>query len=206
MNLLSQLASNKLYVGLAAGAAVLVLLTVALIIWRYRRAQRSKYGFRDERVATTMPDALKEVAAQARNELDEFDSKRGQRIVDVLLDYASVKGVHMGVYAVRLGPLSKVWWVGEKYPSSNKGIVAAVHVGRGRTKGFRAKVVVLKEAAEATALAAALKKAAQPRDTPLMHDSWGRPISFDGFPLLPTANAPVVDLAALAARATTKVA
>ena len=137
MNLLQQLASNKLYVAIAVAVAVLVLLTVVFIIWRHRRATRTKYGFRDERVATTMPDALKEVAAQARNELDEFDSKRGQRIVDVMLDYANAKGVNLGVYAVRLGPLSKVWWVGEKFPSHNKGILAAVHVGRGRTKGFR---------------------------------------------------------------------
>ena len=206
MNLLSQLASNKLYVAAAVGLVVLVLLAVVLIIWRHRRAARTKYGFRDERVATTTPDALRETVAQARNELDEFDSKRGQRIVDVLLDYANAKGEQLGVYAVRLGPLSKVWWVGEKYPSTNKGVVAAVHAGHRPGKGFRAKVVVLKEAAEAAALAAALKKAAQPRDTPLMHDSWGRPISFDGFPLPPTGHAPVVDLVALAARATTKVA
>lgn len=206
MNQLSQLASNKLVVAAAAALAVLVLLGLVLIIWRHRRAARTKYGFRDERVATTTPDALREVANQARNELDEFDSKRGQRIMDVMLDYASAKGVQLGVYAARLGPMSKVWWVGEKFPSSNKGIVAAVHVGRGRGKGFRAKVVVLKDAPEAAALAGALKKASQPRDAPLMHDSWGRPISFDGFPLLPAHNAPVVDLVALAARATTKVA
>ena len=101
---------------------------------------------------------------------------------------------------------AKVWWVGEKFPSTNKGIIAAVHAGRRPGKGFRSKVVVLKEAAEAPALAAALKRAAQPKDAPLMHDSWGRPIAFEGFPLLPTGNAPIVDLAALAARATPKVA
>ena len=206
MNLLSQLASNKFYLTAAVGLAVLVLLVLLVIVWRYRRSSRSKYGFLDERVATTAPAALRDVAAQAANELDEFDSKRGQRIVDVLLDYASAKGVQLGVYAVRLGPLAKVWWLGEKYPSTNKGIVAAVHAGRRPGKGFRAKVVVLKEAAEAPALAAALKKAAQPKDVPLMHDSWSRAISFDGFPLQPSGHAPVVDLVALAARATSKVA
>ena len=206
MNVLNQLLSNKLYLAAAIGLAVLLLLVAVLIIWRYRRASRTKYGFRDERVATTTPDALRETVAQAKNELDEFDSKRGQRIVDVLLDYASAKGEQFGVFAVRLGLLSKVWWVGEKYPSTNKGIVAAVHAGRRPGKGFRAKVVVLKEAPEATALAAALKKAAQPRDVPSMHDSWGRPISFDGFPLLPTGHAPVVDLVALAARTDHKAA
>jgi len=206
MKFLSQLASNKFYVAGAVAFAVLVLLGLVLIIWRYRRASRSKYGFRDERVATTSPAALRDTSAQAANELDEFDSKRGQRIVDVLLDYASAKGLQLGVYAVRLGPLSKVWWVGEKYPSTNKGIVAAVHAGRRPGKGFRAKVVVLKDAAESSTLAAALKKAAQPKDAPVLHDSWGRPIAFDGFPLLPTGHAPVVDLVALAARAVTKAA
>jgi len=39
-----------------------------------------------------------------------------------------------------------------------------------------------------------------------MHDSWSRAISFDGFPLQPSGHAPVVDLVALAARATSKVA
>jgi hypothetical protein len=206
MKFLSQLASNKFYAAAAVAFAVLVLLALVLVIWRYRRANRSKYGFRDERVATTSPAALRDTSVHAANELDEFDSKRGQRIVDVLLDYASAKGLQLGVYAVRLGPLSKVWWVGEKYPSTNKGIVAAVHAGRRPGKGFRSKVVVLKEAAEAPTLAAALKKAAQPKDAPLFHDSWGRPIAFDGFPLSPTGHAPVVDLVALAARASTRAA
>jgi hypothetical protein len=206
MNLLSQLASNKLYLAAAIACAVLVLLAVVVIIWRHRRASRSKYGFRAERDSATAPAPLRDAAARDSNELDEFDSKRGQRIADVLLDYANAKGPQLGVYAVRLGPLSKVWWVGEKFPSSNKGIVAAVHAGRRPGKGFRAKVVVLKEAAEADTLAAALKRAAQPKDAPLMHDSWGRPISFDAFPLLPTGNAPLVDLAAVAARAATKAA
>ncbi len=103
MKFLTQLASNKFYVAAAIALAVLVILALVLIIWRIRRANRSKYGFRDERVATTSPAALRDSAAQAANELDEFDSKRGQRIVDVLLDYASVKGLQLGVYAVRLG-------------------------------------------------------------------------------------------------------
>ncbi len=206
MKYLAQLASNKLYVAGAAAFAVLVLLGLVVIIWRYRRANRSKYGFRAERDAPSAPTPLRDAASRDGNELDEFDSKRGQRIADVLLDYAGAKGLQVGVYSVRLGPLAKVWWVGEKFPSTNKGIVAAVHAGRRPGKGFRSKVVVLKEAAEATALAAALKRAAQPKDAPQMHDSWGRPIAFDGFPLLPTGNAPIVDLAALAARAAPKVA
>jgi hypothetical protein len=81
-----------------------------------------------------------------------------------------------------------------------------VHAGRRPGKGFRSKVVVLKEAAEAPALAAALKRAAQPKDALLMHDSWGRPIAFDGFPLRPAGYLPVVDFVALAARASPKVA
>ncbi len=206
MKYLAQLASNKLYVAAAVAFAVLVLLGLAIIIWRYRRASRSKYGFRAEREAPTAPTPLRDATARESNELDEFDSKRGQRVADVLLDYASAKGLQVGVYTVRLGPLAKVWWVGEKFPSTNKGIIAAVHAGRRPGKGFRAKVVVLKDAAEAPALAAALKRAAQPKDAPLMHESWGRPIAFEGFPLLPTGNAPIVDLAALAARATPKVA
>jgi hypothetical protein len=54
--------------------------------------------------ASVLPGA----AAHEGNELDEFDSKRGQHFADVLPDYAGAKGLQEGDYAVRLGPLSKV--------------------------------------------------------------------------------------------------
>lgn len=207
MKFLAQFASNKLYLAAAAALLVLLLVGVVLIIWRHRRAsRRSKYGFRAEPDATSQPAVLTDPALPDTRELDQFISKRGQRIADVLLDYASAKGLGVGVYSARLGPQAKVWWVGEKHPTSNKGIIAAVHAGRRPGKGFRSKVVVLKDAAESDALASALKRAAQPRDAPVMHDSWGRPISFDNFPIQPTGGTPVVDLAAVAERASTKAA
>ncbi|MDE2399013.1 MAG: hypothetical protein KGM91_26535, partial [Burkholderiales bacterium] len=147
MKFLAQFASNKLYLAGAAALLVLLLLGVALIIWRHRRAQpRSKYGFMPEKEPTA-PTPLTDPALPDTRELDQFISKRGQRIADVLLDYAAAKGLGVGVYSARLGPTAKVWWVGEKHPTGNKGIIAAVHAGRRPSKGFRSKVVVLKDAA-----------------------------------------------------------
>jgi hypothetical protein len=190
---------SKMILAAAGGgaAAVVVLLVGFWLIWRRRAANRSKYGFSPG--PDTQPDTGStpaDLRGQPAGESEDFIRKRGQRVADVLLDYAKAKGLGPAVFLARLEGDAAIWWLGERVPQSNKGIIAAVHIGRRPGKGFRAKVVVLKAAEEATALAAALKRAAKPRDEPMLHDSWGRPISFDGFPLSTERAAAALDLSA----------
>ena len=73
-------------------------------------------------------------------------------------------------------------------------LIAAVHAGLRPRRGFRSKVVVLKDAAEVDALARALGRAAKSKFPPVRHDAWSMPITFEGFPLRPGDNHAIVDV------------
>lgn len=179
-----------LKVALLVGGVLLVLLVAGAIWWYVRRRRRqatSKFGFRADSQPAADPSrpplAVKQDETVIKTE--KFIRKRGERIAEVLVDYATVKGLKWGVYMARPRSNSCVWWIGDRYPSAPKTVIAAVHVGLGTVHGFRSKVVVLSEASEVDSLARALGRAAKPRATPGRSDGWNMPIAFPGFPLRP---------------------
>jgi hypothetical protein len=192
--------STAFKLALLVGVALLFILALGVLrfVGRKRRAASSKFGFTPERQKLAEPVALPPVAKQDETliKTERFIQKRGQRIVEVLVDYATVKGLKSGVYVARPYPNSCVWWIGDKHPSAPKTVVAAVHVGIGTVNGFRSKVVVLSDASEADALARALGRAARPRATPTRSDAWNVPISFPGFPIRAGDGAEITELRA----------
>ena len=164
------------------------------LLWRRRTSKRSRFGFKigSSRTASRRKDGNAESVPSAT---EAFVNRHGQRIADVLVDYAKAKGLRTGsVYSAWLQPEGCVWWVGEKFPSSPKDVIAAVHAGVRPLRGFRSKVMVLKDAAEVDALAKALGRAAKVKMPPIRHDAWNMPIAFEGFPLRPVDGEAIVDL------------
>ena len=190
-----------LKVALLVGAVLLVLLIAGATWWVVRRKQRpatSKFGFRADLHQAAAPSRPPLVVKQDETfiKTEKFIRKRGERIADVLVDYATVKGLKWGVYTARPRPNACVWWIGDKYPSAPKTVIAAVHVGLGTVHGFRSKVVVLNEASEVESLTRALGRAAKPRATPGRSDGWNMPIAFPGFPLRPGDGIEITELRA----------
>jgi hypothetical protein len=192
--------STALKVALLTGLVLLIILALGVLSfrWRKRRAAPSKFGFTPERQKVAEPVALPPVVKQDETLIrtERFIQKRGQRIVEVLVDYAKVKGLKSGVYVARPFPNSCVWWIGDKHPRAPRTVVAAVHVGIGTVNGFRSRVVVLSDASEVDALARALSRAARPRATPTRSDAWNVPISFPGFPMRPDDGLEITELRA----------
>ena len=182
---------------LAASAAALVLLVLlGVFLWRRRRSRRSRFGFKAAPAATAEASPFGPGRdGNSRSATEQFVARRGQRIADVLVDYAKAKNLPSGsVYCAWLWPDACVWWIGEKFPSHPKAVIAAVHAGLRPRRGFRSKVVVLKDAAEVDALARALGRAAKSKFPPVRHDAWSMPIAFEGFPLRPGDNHAIVDV------------
>ena len=192
--------STALKVALLVGLVLLVLLIAgaAWYVWRRRRLATSKFGFKADRQqpATSAPLPLAVKRDETFIKTEKFIRKRGQHIVDVLVDYATVKDLKWGVYVARPRPNSCVWWIGDKHPGAPKTVIAAVHVGLGTVHGFRSKVVVLSEASEVDSLTRALGRAARPRSTPSRSDGWNMPIAFPGFPLRPNDGIAITELRA----------
>jgi hypothetical protein len=181
--------STDLKVALLFGLGLLCVLVVGVgagwFFWRNRRSPSSRFGFTPAR---RQPENPAPASQQERRDetfirTEKFIRQRGQRVVEVLIDYVGVKGLKQGVYVARPRPNSCIWWIGDKYPNAPRTVVAAVHVGLGTVHGFRAKVVVLSDASEVDVLARALGRAAKPLARPTRSDAWNVPIAFPGFPL-----------------------
>jgi len=193
--------STALKAALLFGLALLVVL-ISGAAWyflrRRKRAASSKFGFTADRPRPVLPTPEPATVKQDETfiKTEKFVGQRGQRIADVLVDYATVKGLNWGVYVARPRPNACVWWIGEKYPSAPKSVIAAVHVGLGTVHGFRSKVVVLSDASEVDNLTRALGRAAKPRSAPSRSDAWNMPIAFPGFPLRPSDGIEIIELRA----------
>ena len=191
--------STALKAALLFGLALLVVL-ISGAAWyflrRRKRAASSKFGFTADHPppARPVPEPLQAKQDETLVKTEKFIDKRGLGIAEVLVDYATVKGLKWGVYVARPRPNACVWWIGDKYPSAPKSVVAAVHVGLGTVHGFRSKVVVLSEASEVDNLTRALGRAAKPRSTPTRSDAWNMPIAFPGFPLRPSDGIEITEL------------
>ena len=150
--MLPSLSVILLAVAVLAAAGLLAL----WMFWRRRASQRSRFGFQTSSLPKPVqPKTGSDRAAPSATEV--FVSRHGQRIADVLVDYAQAKDLRTGgVYSAWLQPEGCVWWIGEKFPSNPKAVIAAVHAGVRPMRGFRSKVMVLKDAVEVDALAKAL--------------------------------------------------